>query len=631
MNNLILPIISGLSFYLFPILTGRAVVLFLKKGRERANILYYFAIGGLVLYGLMLLLTAVISALPLTTKPDYLRAILVVFLSLASLVNLSTFKDLKVISLKRIAPAVLTALFLSLAVVYLWRRDNPFPQLLNWDIFEHQTLVNYIKRGQLHFISSRISDTFQFDGYSTLFHALLSIPQITLGVEPFAFWWSVEYFHLFLTILASFLLAKTVTRSNLAGLLTAIISAFVFESYVIYSSLFLIPQTLAAVLSVFMLIYVLEHFKDKKYPWIPLAIIAVTIFLSHYIIGLATILTLSALIFLYQSLLMEKRLVWGLSFIILPLTVFALLTALSGFLHLDQLNSGEAALFTYTLTKKAEFAQVFYGYALYILLPVGALLSLHLKEKAVRILLLLTAVILAVVLAGIPYSLKFYVLGRYLTHLFMGLGLWMVIKSMSFRLMKVLSTSFIAVIFMAVFILNLAYWKNPLRYQGHATNLESMEIAAGRFLQEKFEADNTFLISDPSTQYVLEATSDINTQGGAYMNLDSRKILVEALEHPYGDQFAQKLTQIKDTVNVTSPNTYLLALSGRFFEWQEAKEEDKLSLGFNVWKPYDLALNDLIFIENLKKTSRFKEVYRNESLVILQFTPGNNLGFGKFL
>ena len=61
-------------------------------------------------------------------------------------------------------------LALATLVSYLiWRMYSPYPSPLNWDIWEHQTAIHAILNGNISLLPSQLSDTFGFNGYTTLF------------------------------------------------------------------------------------------------------------------------------------------------------------------------------------------------------------------------------------------------------------------------------------------------------------------------------------------------------------------------------------------------------------------------------------------------------------------------------
>src|SRR5450759_2105555 len=92
---------------------------------------------------------------------------------------------------------------LSVAFYALWRWNSPYPSPLNWDIWEHQTVVNAIRSGSFALLPSQLSDTFRFNGYTTLFHVITAGIQNVLHVQNIpGFWWIAEGIFFVLTTLA---------------------------------------------------------------------------------------------------------------------------------------------------------------------------------------------------------------------------------------------------------------------------------------------------------------------------------------------------------------------------------------------------------------------------------------------
>lgn len=604
-------IISAISFYLFPILVGRAVIVLTNK-KEKPRLLptiEYFAIGSLVLFLFTFILYIFFSNIFtissfVKTFPIILRALFILLI----IINLSSVKSVY-LTFKKHWRAVSWILIIGIVIFSLWRWNTTYPLPITWDFFHHQALVNQIKAGRLSFLPSQISDTFRFNGYSPLFHLLLAWPQLIFSPNILSFLWWLEFLHLLTTLSAVYLLAKTLLKTQTAAIVATIFSGLIFESYMIYTSLFLIPQTLAAVVFAFLIIKFLSSKTSFKESWFNFLFLLIL----HYIIG-----AVAALILLFISWVSTRRkkisnlLIFAILLLILALTRVSLPTTL------DFLNRGEAGAFNYSIEEKIEFFKIFSGYILFCFFPLGIVSILLSKKASLKILLLATLILIALVALPFPYVFKFYVLAHYPVSLFAALGFLLLFNRLKIKILKILTLSILFLVMLILFVSSTGFIKNLLKHPVSNAAVSWQEVQAAEFLKKHFADKNVLLISDPATQHILEPLSGINTQGGAYSDRETREILDQINQLTSPPQIKEKLLQIQDKVVIKKPDILLFVMSGRYFRWQETTVEKKKDLSFNVWSPVDLSLKDLESTEILSENEIFQKIFRNKALVIMQ-------------
>ncbi len=596
---MILDFFASLSFYIIPYLTGR---LFVKR-TVQAWIL------GALLWFLAYFFVFEISLVLKFDFPKVIRS-LVVIVSLISLVNLGA-------QLVKQKPKirwsnVLTGLFLLgfTATVYflIWKRNTPYPLQLNWDIYEHITLANLISSGKLSFLTSQISDTFTFNSYSPIFEILLSIPKVLFQRGLLGIYWWLEYWQYLLTAVASFVLAKKVFGNNRIAFLSAILSSLFFESVAIYSTLFLIPQTLVALVTIF----VVAQIKELKWPMLVTA--AVLILLMHYVIG-ALCLFVLAVLYLISHFHLPKK-IFNLS-IIASALLAAVLIFSNLFIHWSVPGIEEASHFNFQLIQKLGFITDWYGVFLFVFGLLGSLIIVKKESLSQKILLSLGLIILGISLAPFSYFLKFYVLGHYFWALIIAAGIWFLIGNLSSKL-KFISIVFLTLILLVTFYKNQLVYKEPLNFKGYETQISYSEIQVGDWLSTQNKNDKAIIVSDPATQYILEANSGVNSQGGAYMDLKTRKIL-ESINGYYDLNFMKNtLLSVKDAVDTRQAfrKTYFV-VGGRYFAWQRLPNSQKESTFYNIWSPREITETDQIYIDYYKRIG-LKEVYSNKELIIFE-------------
>ena len=619
-------ILSSLGFFIIPALVGYNLTVMFRRRSEKPDLaLDVITWAQSFVYGSLLLFLELMLLQKLSLRIEYLDTILafkILVAGQAVFALITAFvrhpKSLKKIITKKDLASVLLIFTLSLIGYFLiWKWNSPSNTTLNWDLYEHQTIVNLMRKGNINSLPQPISDTFQFYSYGTMFHTLLLTSQLLLkDVNVPAFWWHIEYWHYLLTILTSFVIGYIATKSRWGAAASAIVGAFVFESFIAYTSLFLIPQTLAATLLTLIIAHIIlrEQEEEREYPiYFVFLVVSTSIFLVllHQIIGFAAIaILLFSILFLKLKRVSRILVIFFLAAI--PITYM-----LTTNLNLNFLNHGEAENFNLTIKEKYEYAQEFYSYSLLLLYPIGLVSVLVKPKKSTEIVALISLGALSIVLAPLPYVLKFYTIGRYFVHAVIALGVWELIKH-SKTWFKLTALSLLAVGLLYVFIVNVDEFKQNITYRNVASHVSEPELEAAKFIKENYSNNNALIISDPTTMYVMEGISGVNSPGGAFANGGTREVLSKIYLSRDSGQMKSQILKIKDTVEKEDPDVILLVISGRFGRWQQAEEEQKVGIVLNVWKPADLNLPDYEFIDFIDRYVGFKKVYRNNSLVIYE-------------
>jgi hypothetical protein len=592
---MIVDFFASLSFYLIPYLIGR----FFTK-----SIILSWLAGALSLF--IIFFGSAQIAILLKINFSLLVSIIMVGLSLISFIQLSLDIAKKPKSFTKLNPGIIFMLIFSSLVYFLiWKRNTPYPLVLNWDIYEHLTLANLIAAGKLSLLTTKISDTFTLNSYSPIFHILLSVPKIIFQKNLLGIYWWLEYWQYLLTIIASFLLARKISGNKLTAFLSALISGLVFESSVAYSPLFLIPQTLVALLTVF-LITELKNIKLKFF-----LLSALVIFLLHYIVGILCIFVLGIIYWAQKKQLKRPNLLILASFLISLALILLNLKAKWEVLRIE-----EAQHFNFPLWQKLGFFADWYGIGLAICFIIGFISIVRSNELDKKIILIVGLLILGLSLAPFSYFLKFYVLGGYFINFVLALGLSVLLSNLP-RIWKILGFFWVTIFLILTFYKNQLIYKEPLHFNNFETQLSFQEIEAGKWLAQNSKA-GVFLISDPGTQYILEALSGVNTQGGAYMSLKTRQKLI-SINSSHDPVFIKgKLLKIKDELETSSGRDALFVVGGRYFAWQDLSGKEKESFFYNIWSPKLINPQDENFINLLSRSLDFKLIYRNNELCVFK-------------
>src|ERR1035437_8141594 len=201
MNNALIDLMVGLSFYLLPYLTGR---IFVKK------IVQAWILGALIWF----VIYFVVAGLNSIVKFDFQSVIRIIAVVISIVVLLRIGKDFikqkPRIYWQNLFITLVLSLFTTFVYFFVWKRNTPYPMQLNWDIYEHITLSNLIASGKLSFFTTKLSDTYTFNSYSPIFSILLSLPKVIFQRSLLGIYWVLEYWHYLLTAFAAFILAKKV-------------------------------------------------------------------------------------------------------------------------------------------------------------------------------------------------------------------------------------------------------------------------------------------------------------------------------------------------------------------------------------------------------------------------------------
>lgn len=607
-------LISSLIFFLLPTFLGRPLIRFFYRKELTYPFISYFIVGSIMLYPTLFAGFTLKQFIPLFGGLTLIQEV-IFFLSfiLLPLNLLVSQEDIDVRSY--VLPAGISTALAGIAFG-IWQLHSPYS--LNWDLYEHQTLTNSILGGKINLIPSLLTDTFGFNGYSTLFHSLVATSQAFFNMPVLSYWTTISFFHLMIAIFASYVLAKEISNNKLIAFIASLITAFAFDSSISYTTLFLIPQTFTALLFVFLCTQLISEAKNGR-TMNPVLIIfsSLFLFINHYIVGLlAAFSYITSYLYIRFSQEIEKRvrvqhLLTGGLFICLMGIIF------SSSIPLGFINSGEAQDYALNLTDKLNIMRQSYGYLLLLLLPLGISSVIFAKKRVEILFLSLLLFLVSIVLMQVPYTVKFYTLTRFFVDAFLAIGVYTILKRMN-AFFKILSVSILAISLLSIFITNTIAWKGILRYQDLYVQVSDEEIKAAEFLHKTYSSSDVFLVSDPATQNILEPLSGINSQGGAYTSKETRKILSEINKEKDTKKISSDLYKINDKIGPTKGKR-LFILSGRYFEWQKSLETQKMAFSYNVWNPSSLTLSDIKYIDSLlSDSSRFRLLYLNRDVAIVE-------------
>ncbi len=508
-------------------------------------------------------------------------------------------------------PLILALALICVVVLVIWRWNSPYPNIMAWDIYTHQILFNEIAEGKLHLLPSHISDSFLIDSYIPLFALLVGLGKLLF---PFlslpGYYFVLSSLHFLSTVVLSVCFGWVVTKNRWVALISGLLGALVFESTTAQTAFFFLPQSLAATLVVITLILWL-----KKREVEALLVLALATAM-HIVVGGVGFLMITLSWLLKRMATKDLVKTYRLAILIGFFLVIAVII-INPHLKLS-LGTLESAEFNLTLAVKLALAQRWYGW-LWLFYPVGLLIAWYSRQPKIQLTSLLSLILLGLALFPIPYALKFYTVGRYLVHLVIALGAGTIILRFRHTAVRALLVLLLLATQALVFYYNQATYKQAITYGETITTVSQAEWEAAKFLKGKYgKDDNVLLVSDPATQNVIEGLSGINSQGGLVPTTKTRELIDETYPDQSPEKVKELILKIKDSLAQDYPEKVLLLVSGRYITWQNLGEEYRYNIDYNIWGAKDLPPQGLRFSQTLSQSPYFREVFRNEAMVILE-------------
>lgn len=514
---------------------------------------------------------------------------------------------------------VLIFLIIVSSVVFLgiFRAGTPYPYVTNWDAFHHTTLTNNLAMGKFSFLLSEISDTFTFNSYLPLYHVLIAVPHILTNSDVLSMFWFLDYFHFLITVVISYWAGKKIFKSSLAGLITGLLAVFVFESNVVYAGFFFIPQTVAAVLSAYFIVHKISKDSDSLSNF-EIILSSLVICAFHFIIGAVYVLTY--VIVKILGLVNQKidNSIFRLA-IVTTMIVFSIAALYLGFhAQLTLSLRNDAVDFIFTGGEKISFFYQWYGILPLALIPLGIIYFIKHRFRQNYLFLSVTFFLLGLSLMPFSYGLKFFAIGRYFFNILLAGGIYFFARNIKSPWFKNILGLFLVAGFLPVFIVNSLNFLQSSFHNNIYSFVSPLDFEAIKWVQNNYNSKNTFLISDPQTQNIFEAGTLINTQGGAFPNNDTVKLLDSINNETDTHKTYTTLLQIRDNLDNSNKEHILFVTGGRYFTWQRFPKEWKESYFYQVWTGQDVWLMDYETIRLLSESPYFRIVFQNSENVILE-------------
>jgi len=503
--------------------------------------------------------------------------------------------------------------FISIIIFFdFYRCLTPFPYLTNWDLLHHTVLIKQLLQGNINILLTSISDTFTINSYTPLFHMIMALPIAIFKINILRFFWFAEFLYFLFTTFIAYYIGKKLIDSPYGGFVTALVSLLIFEATAAYTTLFLLPLTLSGSLAALFLTYFITN---KNISVIKAVISGSIVFALHYMIG-GVYIAILFYIFIKKRFFSEKS---DLFFLIYSF-IFMLISMLLNFFgkNISILTRPDTQYFTYSLPAIKALLWQWYGMLPIILFPLG--LNFLLKNcKFGKILTTIFFFVTGLILFPMSYSLKLFALNHYLISLIIAVGIIRTIFFFNNKLTKLILFILIFIAFLSVFVVNVNQHLS-LSYNGKQNSyISGSDFTTAKWIDDRYNGKKVFLISDPTTQGILEAISTINTQGGAFPRVETVQLLDSIKNENDPKKILKVLKKISDTIpNQNNRDVTLFVLGGRYFDWQKSVWDCKISYACQSWLPLKIKPSDKIYIQTISDSIYLRLVYQDQENTILE-------------
>lgn len=503
--------------------------------------------------------------------------------------------------------------FISIIIFFgFYRRLTPPAYITNWDLLHHTTLIKQLLQGNFNILLTAISDTFTINSYTPLFHIILALPIAIFKIDVLRFFWWAEFFHYLFTTIVAYHIGKKLIDSPYGGFITALVSLLFFEATAAYTTLFLLPLTIAGTLAAFFWTYFIINKKN----FITFAIISsLIVFALHYMVG-GVYITVLLYIYVKKRFFSEKID----SIFLLGSFIFMIISILFNFSgqSISILSRPDAQYFVYSLPAIKALLWQWYGILPIILVPLG-LLSLAKKQRFGITIITIFFFISGLILFPFSYSLKLFALNHYLVSLLIASGIIEILFFIENKSLKLILFILMFTALVSVFVANVNQHLG-LAYNGKQNSyISDSDFTTADWINNQYKGRRVFLVSDPTTQGIFEAISSVNTQGGAFPRAETVQLLDSIKEDNDPKNILHILKKVNDDISSQNyRDVTLFVLGGRYFDWQKSDWNCKISYACQSWLPLKIKLSDKKYTENISDSIYLRPVYYDQENTILE-------------
>lgn len=505
--------------------------------------------------------------------------------------------------------------FISIIIFFgFYRHNTPSPYLVNWDLLHHTVLIKQLLQGNFNILLTAISDTFTINSYTPLFHIILALPIAIFNIDILKFFWGAEFFYYLFTTFIAYYIGKKLLNSPWGGFITGFVSLLMFEATAAYTTLFLLPLTLAGTLAAFFWTYFITN---KKFSIVYAIISSLIVFALHYMIG-GVYIAILIYIYINRRFFSEKID----SIFLSGSFIFMLICILFNLLgqRISVLTRPDAKYFVYSLPAFKALLWQWYGLLPVVLVPLG-LYGFAKNHKVGITIVTIFFFVSGLIFFPMSYSLKLFALNHYLISLLIAAGIIRILFLVESKILKLILFIIMFAALTSVFVANINQHLG-LSYNGKQNSyISNSDLTAAKWIDDHYRGKKVFLISDPTTQGVFEAIASVNTQGGAFPKAETVKLLDSIKKNSDPNSISNVLKKVNDSMpNQNYRDVTLFVLGGRYFDWQKSDWDCKISYACQSWLPLKIKPSDKRYTKTITDSIYLKPVYYDQENTILELS-----------
>jgi len=479
---------------------------------------------------------------------------------------------------------VITILFIISRIIFY--KDVPEFSSLNFDSLTHNIAIKEIFINKRYSINLKeISNSFTILTYLPIFHYIFGPTILFSGLSNTGI--SFKMLELLFFLLSSFIvyiLIRNYTNKYIA-LISTCFHIFLFERVTGYTSFFLLPQTLSAIYSFVLIVYILTR---SKISYLLVIFNLIVTVLTHFFIG--PIVSLLIIFFFVTKDISTKS-----AMLKNILILFALILMFVTLFYKFDFSFLYEIIFKDYEVRKPEFIilnieqniKIFFDLLGFFVLLIIFNLFFVLFKKSYNWFyvnfLILTIVFL--VTSNFPYATKMFVILHYLLIISISLLLKDTITK-KYQLIIILLFNIVAFVF--ILWNNLNEYKKTIHYNGTYTVITNYDLLAINYLKDK----NGLIISDPLTISIIESTTKLKSNGGIFSEPESRTLIWEFFNGEIGlDEFKKSVSPRDEKLDI------YLVYNSRTKKWKDLDKDYIKGYTNIIWKPYfnarDICIRDL--------------------------------------
>jgi hypothetical protein len=573
-DDMIFATAGALSIFVFPGLVSKTIF--------RKN---YFGIGYILatlIYPIYYLLIYFLGQRYNIDTVNLYQKIAVIHLSVTLLLLLINVYTEKRTNAKEVSKAIIGA-GITIGIILLLRYilGLTSSSVLSLDFLQHNTVAIQMGEGRLCLTPNECSSLFKQLGYTTYFHTIQTLLTVgfnlPLGIAETAF----ELGFTAISVLLIFYLFQQRIKDDEQSFIGALISVFFFELGA-YTFSFTIPQTLT-------FLFFLMVLAEKDLNWKKILVVIPLLTAVHFIFGPLFAVILIIYNSTYKQEISGNKVYKTLTILSIIAIIFSLTANYRGFsvekvMQLPQIES--LGYYTnYYFPDNLMYLAQQYGFFLLLLL-IAVIYSLITQKNK-------KFVYFSIFYIGFCYTC-YFLAPTYANKFLIGstvFGSYLITNMLSsIHFSKLFRFILIWIIFISIIPF---YLVNHAKYDEYYTQSEGTISAITRndktIISQLEENDyQCQIISDPYTQLIISSTTDYDTSGGQYQDLETRKSLLDFVTNPNNETYENLLVsrEIKTM-------DFCILITGRIISSKEYVNQDKIPW-INSLLEYELNNNEKI-------------------------------------